>query len=133
MTSHEPHIFFKSLILLVTIVFVSSIILSMGAISARSAQQSYMVVAKKKEDKGLLASTVMQSRRNSDGNTKISIVRDHNNTSDNLSKDLLQSCPDSSKLVKGKCVCPDVLPPQYVANVQVQRTYHQQNVLMVQH
>jgi YVTN family beta-propeller protein len=79
----------------------------MGAISARSAQQSYMVVAKKKDDKGLLASTVMQSRGNSDGNTKIGIVKDDNTTSDNLSKDLLQSCPDGSKLVKGKCVCPD--------------------------
>ena len=88
----------------------------MGAISARSAQQSYMVVAKKKDDKGLLASTVMQSRGNSDGNTKIGIVKDDNNTSDNLSKDLLQSCPDGSSTVRGKCAstenlsstkCPD--------------------------
>ena len=89
------------------IVFVSSIILSMGAISARSAQQSYMIVAKKKDDKGILASTVIQSRGNSDSNTRNSIVRDNNNTNDNLPKDLVQSCPDGSELVKGKCACPD--------------------------
>jgi YVTN family beta-propeller protein len=91
----------------VAIVFVSSIILSMGAISARSAQQSYMIVAKKKDDKGILASTVIQSRGNSDSNTRNSIVRDNNNTNDNLPKDLVQSCPDGSELVKGKCACPD--------------------------
>jgi YVTN family beta-propeller protein len=91
----------------VAIVFVSSIILSMGAISAQSAQQSYMIVAKKKDDKGILASTVIQSRGNSDSNTRNSIVRDNNNTNDNLPKDLVQSCPDGSELVKGKCACPD--------------------------
>jgi len=89
------------------LVFVSSIITTIVSVSA----QSYMVVAKKIDEKGTEGSASTLSRRNIDGNLKDKFASGDNNSS-NHSKGLLPSCPDGSELIKGKCVCPDGSSPK---------------------
>jgi YVTN family beta-propeller protein len=89
------------------LVFVSSIITTIVSVSA----QSYMVVAKKIDEKGTEGSASTLSRRNIDGNLKDKFASGDNNSS-NRSKGLLPSCPDGSELIKGKCVCLDGSSPK---------------------
>jgi YVTN family beta-propeller protein len=89
------------------LVFVSSIITTIVSVSA----QSYIVVAKKIDEKGTEGSASTLSRRNIDGNLKDKFASGDNNSS-NHSKGLLPSCPDGSELIKGKCVCPDGSSPK---------------------
>jgi YVTN family beta-propeller protein len=89
------------------LVFVSSIITTIVSVSA----QSYMVVAKKIDEKETEGSASTLSRRNIDGNLKDKFASGDNNSS-NRSKGLLPSCPDGSELIKGKCVCLDGSSPK---------------------
>jgi YVTN family beta-propeller protein len=109
--------FLKTITLLVILVFVSSIITTIVSVSAQSIlqQQSYMVLAKKIDEKETMASAVTLLHRNIDGNVKYKFVSSDNNSSSNNSnpsKGLLPSCPDGSELIKGKCVCPDGSSPK---------------------
>jgi YVTN family beta-propeller protein len=95
------------------LVFVSSITTTIVSVSAQSGQQqSYMVVAKKIDEKGTVGSALTSSRSNIDGNVKNKFTGNDNNNSTNHSKGLLPSCPDGSELIKGKCVCPDGFSPK---------------------
>src|SRR4051812_23351980 len=95
------------------LVFVSSIITTVVSVSAQSGQQqSYVVVAKKIDEKGTVGSALTLSRRNIDDNVKDKFASDDNNSSSIHSKGLLPSCPDGSELIKGKCVCPDGSSPK---------------------
>ncbi len=97
------------------LVFVSSAVTTIVSVSAQSGhqQQHYMVVAKKMDEKGAVASALTLSRRNiDDNNIKDKFASSDNSNSSSPSKGLLLSCPDGSELVKGKCVCPDGSSPK---------------------
>ncbi|MFL6363838.1 MAG: beta-propeller fold lactonase family protein [Nitrososphaeraceae archaeon] len=95
-------------------VFVSSAVTTIVSVSAQSGhqQQSYMVVAKKMDEKGAVASALTLSRSNIDGNNIKDKFASSDNNSSSPSKGLLSSCPDGSDLIKGKCVCPDGSSPK---------------------
>ena len=96
------------------LVFVSSAVTTIVSVSAQSGhqQQPYMVVAKKMDEKGAVASALTLSRRNIDDNNIKDKFASSDNSSSSPSKGLLLSCPDGSELVKGKCVCPDGSSPK---------------------
>jgi hypothetical protein len=73
------------------LVFVSSITTTIVSVSTQSGQQqSYVVVAKKIDEKGTVGSALTSSRRNIDGNVKDKFASGDNNN--NSSKIILKVC-----------------------------------------